>query len=139
MPEPKIIFAPVLDDEVRAIGEGLLPKGFALEWTAAADVPNAIQDADFLCGFIGPLTTEALVSAAENARLNNVAIAVQSMWQELGLETTWSMEGDVGLAAEVGVVIDVDGAGRIVDMLCAAGARKVVAVEPCADAGLCRG
>lgn len=66
MPEPKIIFAPVLDDEVRAIGEGLLPKGFALEWTAAADVPNAIQDADFLCGFIGPLSTEALVSAAGN-------------------------------------------------------------------------
>jgi len=32
--------------------------------------------------------------------------------EELGLEPTWSMEGDVGLAAEVGVVIDVDGAGQ---------------------------
>jgi phosphoglycerate dehydrogenase-like enzyme len=66
MPEPKIIFAPILDPEVRAIGEGLVPKGFSLEWTAHADVPAAIQDADFLCGFISPLTTEALVSAAAN-------------------------------------------------------------------------
>jgi phosphoglycerate dehydrogenase-like enzyme len=66
MPEPKIIFAPVLDTEVRAIGEGLVPKGFSLEWTAHADVPQAIQDADFLCGFIGPLSTETLVSAAAN-------------------------------------------------------------------------
>jgi hypothetical protein len=32
--------------------------------------------------------------------------------EELGLEMTWSSEGDVGLAAEVGVVIDVDGAGQ---------------------------
>jgi hypothetical protein len=29
-------------------------------------VPASIQDADFLCGFIGPLTTVALVSAAGN-------------------------------------------------------------------------
>lgn len=32
---------------------------------------------------------------------------------ELGLEFTWSAEGDVGLAAEVGVVIDVDGKGQV--------------------------
>jgi hypothetical protein len=32
--------------------------------------------------------------------------------EELGLEMTWSQEGDVGLAAEVGVVIDVGGAGQ---------------------------
>lgn len=31
---------------------------------------------------------------------------------ELGLEMTWSQEGDVGLAAEIGVVVDVDGAGQ---------------------------
>jgi phosphoglycerate dehydrogenase-like enzyme len=66
MPEPKIVFAPILDDELRAIGESLLPKGFDLQWTAPADVPNAIQDADFLCGFSGPLSTETLVSAASN-------------------------------------------------------------------------
>src|SRR5689334_25057172 len=66
MPEPKIILAPVLDPELRAIGESLLPKGFDLVWTAPADVPAAIQDADFLCGFSGPISTEALVSAAAN-------------------------------------------------------------------------
>jgi phosphoglycerate dehydrogenase-like enzyme len=67
MPEPKIVFAPILDDEVRAIGEGLVPKGFDLQWTAHADVPDAIQDADFLCGFVAaPLATEVLVSAAAN-------------------------------------------------------------------------
>lgn len=67
MPEPKIVFAPILDDEVRAIGEGLVPKGFDLQWTAMADVPEAIQDADFLCGFVAqPLATETLVSAAAN-------------------------------------------------------------------------
>lgn len=67
MPEPKIIFAPVLDDEVRAIGEGLVPRGFDLQWTAHEDVPAAIQDADFLCGFVAmPLSEETLVSAANN-------------------------------------------------------------------------
>ncbi|MGE3268897.1 MAG: 2-hydroxyacid dehydrogenase [Chloroflexota bacterium] len=66
MPEPKIVFAPILDPEVRAIGESLVPKGFALQWTAPADVPAAIQDADFLCGFIGTLSTDVLLSAAQN-------------------------------------------------------------------------
>jgi hypothetical protein len=32
--------------------------------------------------------------------------------EELGLETIWSSEGDVGLAAEVGVVVDPGGAGQ---------------------------
>jgi hypothetical protein len=32
--------------------------------------------------------------------------------EELGLEWTWSQEGDVGLAAEVGVVVDPGGAGQ---------------------------
>lgn len=40
------------------------------------------------------------------------AEAERFIQEELGLETTWSSEGDVGLAAEVGVVIDVDGAGQ---------------------------
>jgi phosphoglycerate dehydrogenase-like enzyme len=66
MPEPKIVFAPMLDPEVRAIADRLLPQGFAFENVAAADVPAAIQDADFLCGFIGTLSTDVLVSAAMN-------------------------------------------------------------------------
>lgn len=40
------------------------------------------------------------------------AEAERFIQEQLGLETTWSSEGDVGLAAEVGVVIDVDGAGQ---------------------------
>jgi hypothetical protein len=32
--------------------------------------------------------------------------------EELGLEQTWSQEGDVGLAAEVGVIVDPGGAGQ---------------------------
>jgi hypothetical protein len=40
------------------------------------------------------------------------AEAEKFLQEELGLEMTWSSEGDVGLAAEVGVAIDVDGAGQ---------------------------
>ena len=32
--------------------------------------------------------------------------------EELGLEQTWSQDGDTGLAAEVGVVVDPGGAGQ---------------------------
>jgi hypothetical protein len=40
------------------------------------------------------------------------AEAERYIQEELGLEMTWSSEGDIGLAAEVGVVIDVGGAGQ---------------------------
>ena len=40
------------------------------------------------------------------------AEAERFIQEDLGLEMTWSQEGDVGLAAEVGVVIDVGGAGQ---------------------------
>ena len=40
------------------------------------------------------------------------AEAERFIQEELGLEMIGSQEGDVGLAAEVGVVIDVDGAGQ---------------------------
>lgn len=66
MPEPTIVFSPVLDDEVRAIADEHLPKGFILKHVSRDDVPAAIQDADFLCGFIGPISTDALVKAAAN-------------------------------------------------------------------------
>lgn len=32
--------------------------------------------------------------------------------EDLGLRWTWSSDGDVGMAAEIGVVVDVDGAGQ---------------------------
>jgi phosphoglycerate dehydrogenase-like enzyme len=66
MPEPSIVFAPLLETDVRAIADELRPPGFTLLNVAASDVPSAILDADFLCGFIGPIETQALVKAAAN-------------------------------------------------------------------------
>src|SRR5438045_175426 len=66
MPEPMIVFAPTLDPDVRAIADELRPKGFSFVNVAASDVPTAILDADFLCGFIGNIPTDALVKAAAN-------------------------------------------------------------------------
>lgn|SRR5579859_591673 len=66
MPQPTIVFAPMLDPEVRAIADDLLPPHFAFRNVAAGDVPAAILDADFLCGFIGPLDTRTLVDAVAN-------------------------------------------------------------------------
>ena len=51
---------------MRAIADEFLPAGLQLRNVAAADVPTAILDADFLCGFIGPIETDALVAATAN-------------------------------------------------------------------------
>src|ERR1700682_1754978 len=66
MTEPTIVFSPVLDPDVRAVADGLRPPTFDFRMVDESDVPAAIQDADFLCGFIGPISTEALVSATAN-------------------------------------------------------------------------
>jgi len=66
MPDPTIVFAPIMDPDVRAIADENLPKGFDFRNVAANDVPTAIQDADFLCGFLGNIPTDALVQAAGN-------------------------------------------------------------------------
>jgi phosphoglycerate dehydrogenase-like enzyme len=63
MPQPTIVFAPVLEPDVRAIADACMPPGFAFKNVAAAEIPAAILDADFLCGFIGWLETDALVAA----------------------------------------------------------------------------
>jgi phosphoglycerate dehydrogenase-like enzyme len=63
MTEPTIVFAPLLDPDVRAIADELRPRQFAFHNVALGNVPAALQDADFLCGFIGPLETDLLVSA----------------------------------------------------------------------------
>ena len=64
MPEPTIVFAPILDPDVRAIADELRPPQFTFHNVAASEVPSAILDADFLCGFIGPIETPVLVEAA---------------------------------------------------------------------------
>jgi len=50
--------------DLRAIADELRPPQFAFRNVSLNNVPAAIQDADFLCGFIGPIDTDVLVSAA---------------------------------------------------------------------------
>jgi phosphoglycerate dehydrogenase-like enzyme len=64
MSQPVIVFAPLLEPDVRAIADELRPAEFAFTNVAAEDVPVAIRDADYLCGFIGPIDSAVLVDAA---------------------------------------------------------------------------
>jgi phosphoglycerate dehydrogenase-like enzyme len=62
--EPTILFAPMLEAEVRGIADELRPAGFGFRNVSHAELPDALGDADYLCGFIGPLATDVLVKAA---------------------------------------------------------------------------
>ncbi len=73
MPEPIIVYAPLLDAEVRVIADQLRPRQFEFRNVAPADLPAALLDADYLCGFIGPLPTDVLIAAA-NRRLKLVQL-----------------------------------------------------------------
>ncbi|MBV9578288.1 MAG: 2-hydroxyacid dehydrogenase [Chloroflexi bacterium] len=53
-----------MDAEVRAIADQLRPRAFEFRNVAATDLPDALMDADYLCGFIGPIETDVLVAAA---------------------------------------------------------------------------
>jgi phosphoglycerate dehydrogenase-like enzyme len=64
MSQPVIVFAPLLEPDVRAIADELRPAELAFVNVAAEDVPAAIQDAEYLCGFIGPIDSAVLVDAA---------------------------------------------------------------------------
>jgi phosphoglycerate dehydrogenase-like enzyme len=66
MPDPTIVFAPILEPDVRAIADELRPADFAFRNVSASDLPEALAEADFLCGFIGPIATDLLVKAAAN-------------------------------------------------------------------------
>lgn len=73
----------------------------------AAGAEAAIREA-----WGGPLcVTERQVPTEEELTAVR-AEAERFIAEELGLEWTWSQEGDVGLAAEVGVVVDPGGAGQ---------------------------
>ena len=60
MPEPTIVFAPLLEADVRAIADELKPAELAFRNVAPPDAPEAIHDADFLCGFVGHIETDVL-------------------------------------------------------------------------------
>jgi phosphoglycerate dehydrogenase-like enzyme len=58
-----IVFSPMLEPDALAIGQQLIPNGFEFEVVTADAVPSAIADADYLMGFIGTISTEALMAA----------------------------------------------------------------------------
>src|SRR5262252_5854251 len=65
MSAPVIVYAPVLDPETRAIADRLRPRGFDFRNVDAVDLAEALMDADYLCGFIGPIDSAVLVAAAK--------------------------------------------------------------------------
>jgi phosphoglycerate dehydrogenase-like enzyme len=66
MSAPTIVFAPLLEPEVRAIADQLRPRDFEFRNVAPAELPTALMDADYLCGFIGPIDSEVLVAATQH-------------------------------------------------------------------------
>jgi phosphoglycerate dehydrogenase-like enzyme len=65
MPTPIIVYAPLLDPDTRAIADELRPPGFDFRNVGPADLAEASMDADYLCGFIGPVDSDVLVAAAQ--------------------------------------------------------------------------
>jgi phosphoglycerate dehydrogenase-like enzyme len=66
MPAPTIVFAPLLGPDVRAIADQLCPSNFEFRNVAPAELPTALLDADYLCGFIGPIDSDVLMAAAQH-------------------------------------------------------------------------
>jgi phosphoglycerate dehydrogenase-like enzyme len=60
--QPLILYAPPPAPDVLAIAHEHLPPGFRFEPVSAAEVPARLPDADYLMGFIGRLSDEALGS-----------------------------------------------------------------------------
>jgi phosphoglycerate dehydrogenase-like enzyme len=66
MSAPTILFAPLLEPDVRAIADQLRPRNFDFRNVAPAELPTALMDADYLCGFIGPIDSEVLIAATQH-------------------------------------------------------------------------
>ncbi len=73
MAAPTIVFAPLLEPDVRAIADQLRPSDFEFRNVAPAELPTALMDADYLCGFIGPIDSDVLI-AAKQCRLKLVQL-----------------------------------------------------------------
>jgi glyoxylate reductase/D-3-phosphoglycerate dehydrogenase len=61
--DPKIVLAPVLDPDVLAVGQKLLPSGFDLQVVPMERLPEASRDADFVMGFVRTMSDEDLLAA----------------------------------------------------------------------------
>ena len=94
-------------DERASAGDPVLEIMNVVVAEDAAGAEAAIREA-----WGGPLcvTERQVPTEAELAAIRTEA--ERFIAEELGLEWTWSQEGDVGLAAEVGVVVDPGGAGQ---------------------------
>ena len=68
MPDPLIVYSPALALEVREIAERFLPPGFGFEIVPSDQLPEALRRADYVMGFIGHLSDEALANA-DNLKL----------------------------------------------------------------------
>src|SRR3954449_6752410 len=64
MSDTTLVYSPVPERDGRTIADSVLPAGFQLECVSKEALPGAIQGAEFLCGFIGQIPTDALVSAS---------------------------------------------------------------------------
>jgi phosphoglycerate dehydrogenase-like enzyme len=62
-PDPLIVYSPPPAPDVLAIAREHLPPGFRFETVPAANLPAWLPQADYLMGFIGRLSDEALASA----------------------------------------------------------------------------
>ena len=65
MTAPIIVFAPLMEPDVRDIADELRPRDFEFRNVALADLPDALMDADYLCGFIGAIDSDVLVAATQ--------------------------------------------------------------------------
>jgi phosphoglycerate dehydrogenase-like enzyme len=65
MPDPVILMPPNrnLEPDVVAIARQMLPQGFELRLVPADRLTDALRDADYLMGFIGPLDEATLIGA----------------------------------------------------------------------------
>jgi hypothetical protein len=90
-----------------------------VDGTPVAKIMNVVVTGDLAAteaairkAWLGPLCVVQHDGKTQKELQAIRAEAERFVQEELGLEMTWSSEGDVGLAAEIGVVIDVDGAGQ---------------------------
>src|SRR5438874_13582074 len=61
--QPFILYSPPPAPDVLAIAHQHLPPGLQFEVVAAGEVPATLPEADYLMGFIGRLSDEALAGA----------------------------------------------------------------------------
>lgn len=78
MSDPRIVLSPTPVPDVLALAREMLPSGFDLRCVEAADLPGALLDTDFLMGFIGHISDEALLNAQRLKLVQLVSVGYDS-------------------------------------------------------------